>query len=336
MVGENAQLDRRARLLSGILLVVALATLAAAWALAARGSAWWAVALRSALSVRCGLILLAGAAALAVIGRAMSALGRPVRRPMGADQRGVAMLEFALLFPIAMTIVLTMVQSAMLMTGNLMVHYGAYCAARSAITWVPKDLTPDEHGVWEPRNVVRPEGESFKRQQITAAAVLGVLPTAGRPGDVESGYAVRNVAARVHEAFNRRPFPARWDRLLGLRYTYAANSRHTWVELSEPTWEPDDTIDDAADGRLDGRYDNQTGLAAYGETEDIRVTVHHQFYLSTPYVNAIFGDEIVGNPGHYATEIVAGYTLVNQGRYDTIVLEYDTVGGRENEFLLPH
>ena len=80
-------------------------------------------------------------------------------------------------------------------------------------------------------------------------------------------------------------------------------------------------------------YKVETAVAG---TEDIRVTVHHQFYLSTPYVNAIFGDEIVGNPGHYATEIVAGYTLVNQGRYDTIVLEYDTAVGRENEFLLPH
>ncbi|NLF31659.1 MAG: hypothetical protein GX591_12325 [Planctomycetes bacterium] len=310
---------------------VVIGALIAVWWAAGRPSTWMAQAVRSRTFVVPGVVLIAGAAALSAVLGAMARLGRARLRRLGADRRGSAVLEFVLLFPIAMGIVLVMVQSALLMTGTLLVHYGATCAARSAIVWVPADLRP-----WgEPPNVVGPPGGSAKLQRIRHAAVLAILPAGARSGRFAAyadASAVRHTLEGVFDAY-RRPAPGWLDTLLEARYGYVDDENHTWVELSAPTWVADDDADDAADGLLDGRFDNGSSIPPYGPREPITVTVHHRLYLAIPYANRLFGEPLEGHPGHYATEIVVRTTLMNQGRHDDVIVELrpDAAG----DLLLP-
>jgi len=311
----------------------ALVAIIAAWWWASRGSTWWAAAIRSAVFVRCGLILLACTAMLIVLGRAMARLGRRPRRPIGRDQAGVAVLEFVLLFPIAMAIILVMVQSAMLMAGNLLVHYGAFCAARSAVVWIPADL----RGWGEPPNVVESPEASMKLRHIRQAAVLGVLPagaTSPRFGGSADGVMVRRALTGLQDRYGRTP-PGWLDGPLGAKYGYVSNADHTWVELSAPTYRVNDSRDDALDGRVDQQYYDGTGIRPYGPGEPITVTLHHRLHLPVPYANRLFGEPLDGCPGHYATEIVVNYTLMNQGGYDDVILEIIPGTGHPGELMLP-
>ena len=115
-----------------------------------------------ALAVAVGVISAAGLAAICcVLWRA----GQRNRRTANG-QSGVAMLEFAMVLPIGLILVLLMIQSSLLMVGNLCVNYAAYCAARSAIVTVPLDLSNSE-----PHNVVAFGGTTGKTERIRLAAV---------------------------------------------------------------------------------------------------------------------------------------------------------------------
>ena len=100
-----------------------------------------ASALRSRGFVTHAIITVAAVALLATICGILVHVGRLVRRARTAGARsgqdGVAMIEFALVLPVALILVLFMAQSALLMVGHLCVHYSAYCAARAAIVYVP-------------------------------------------------------------------------------------------------------------------------------------------------------------------------------------------------------
>lgn len=301
-----------------------LAAMGAGWVWAARGTDWWAQALRSPLFVRCGLVLMGCTLALQIVLTAMFRLGRR-RGGLSADQRGVAVLEFALVFPIAMAIVLVMVQTAMLMAGNLLVHYAAYSATRSAVVWIPRDLSDEE-----PRNVVDSDVDaSAKVRTIRRAAVLALVPAAtGVPPD----------AARQADPMWRRRFErflaedassAEWLGRWPLDTAFAYAEQHTQVTLDPPAGI---APDDADDGKADGLVDSGSAAAPYGKREDITVSVRHELYLWVPYANRVFGRRLQGRPGHYATAVTASYTLVNQGRYDNVVTEYSKDTG---EALLP-
>ena len=62
-----------------------------------------------------------------------------------ADQGGaVQSLSFVLTLPFFVLIVLFIVQVSQIMIGTVIVHYGAYAAARSAIVWIPARVGPAE------------------------------------------------------------------------------------------------------------------------------------------------------------------------------------------------
>src|SRR5690606_37869617 len=71
-------------------------------------------------------------------------------------QAGTATMEFALVFPIFLFFILTLVQTSLLMVGNLYVHYAAFASVRSAIVQVPRNpvVDPYNSAVNETRNRV--------------------------------------------------------------------------------------------------------------------------------------------------------------------------------------
>jgi len=270
---------------------------AAAW-----GPPWLAAAVRSRLFRLAGgvfLVCLAGLVPLGLVLRRAGAARRARSGGRPAAQDGAAIVEFALVLPIATMLVLVMIQSTLLMAGDLCVHYAAYCAARSAIVTVPDDLAPTE-----PPNVVVDPAASRKMRRIQLAAVWAVLPVSSSSPNVPLEDA--DILTRGLEDFFAaygREAPGWVDGQLHRRLSYA--EAYTGVSLAPPA----------------------NGLA-YGDHEDLRVTVRHVYYLSIPYASWVFGRldeanavELDFGDGERGLEITAACTLTNEGVQDYVEAE---------------
>jgi len=279
---------------SAAIVAVALLGVCALWVAGARGDGWFARSLRSPLTIRAGVVCLVSVVLLYVVGGVLLHLARGRGRADG--KAGTAAIEMVLLFPIALCIILVMIQSMLVVTGNIVVHYAAYAAARSAAVQVPERVSYEE-----PRNVVLDPENSAKFHRVRSAAV-GVMTavSAGEAGAGGSGGS--GGAVLLQEGLDR--FFASYDRatprwvatVLAAKYEYAWD--YTEVTLRPP-----------ADGEK------------YADHEDLSVGVRHMLYLSVPYAKRIFGGEMPAGDGDYATEAFATYTLTNQGVEDEIDVE---------------
>jgi len=91
------------------------------------------------------------------------------RDPMGQDERGSAMLEFAIVFPVQLFVVLGLIQLALAYGANQVVQYSAYCAARAAI--------PDRREEDPPPS----DYDQYAREQAEKAAEIAMLPVTWAP-----------------------------------------------------------------------------------------------------------------------------------------------------------
>lgn len=269
-----------------------------------RGS-WASQALLSGpFLLAAGVTLLAGVI-LILLAVAMWRSGASVRAAASMGRRGqdgTAMIEFALVFPFALLMVLLMVQGALLMAGNLCVHYAAFCAARASATSVPLDYSPAE-----PPNVVdlaNPDG-SAKLRRVKMAAVYAVMPVSC--GDVALPDLDIVLKQSLRDYFGKigQPTPHWVEAMIGRKWGYAES--HTRVELAAPL---------------------PPGSQAYGPSDDLTVTVNHTFYLAVPYARRIFaaagGDGVtmdLGNGAAYGTRIRATSRLTNEGVQDYVDVE---------------
>ena len=280
-----------------LLMAATLAVVVAAWVAGAQGKSWFGQFLRDDLTIMTGGILLGCLPVLVLTLAVLWRLGAAARaRRREAAQEGTAAIEFALLFPIALCVVLIMIQSMLLAAGNLAVHKAAYDAARAAIVWVPEKVSDDE-----PRNKV----DSFKMQKIRGAAVAAVTPVSadhavGGGGTGASAGILQDGFTQFYEQSSLRP--PNW-----IRTRLASQLRYA-EEFTEVTLDPPRTGD------------------TYGDHEDLTVRVKHLLYLSVPYANQLFGlarsgRALPGDSGEYATEIVTSHTLTNQGVEDDIDVE---------------
>lgn len=259
---------------------------------------WLKRALLSGLSLRCALILVIGFVILvALSGWVFRASRRNRRKFAPADDSGAAILEFALAFPFALMIVLIMIQTSLLMGGNVIVHYSAYCGARSAIVQIPKGFTDPVEG---PNVMVEPES-SGKYLGIRESVLWPLLPISASSPELYESY-TGDLAEGLAEFFRRRgtDAPGWLDDRWGRKLTYA--DEQTIVEVSTP----------------------EDGLK-YAPFEDITVRVEHTFYLAVPYAARVFasldsddGVELSFAPGEYGTVIRAACTLTNEGDRDFI------------------
>lgn len=218
------------------------------------------------------------------------------------DERGTVMIEFALLLPVAMFLVLLLVQVTLLMVGRAFVHYSAQAAVRSATVQVPRDLgdMPGQQPNW----IHTGRGDA-KFDAIHAAAAQAIIPVSGRiagTGDDAESY-----AGAMADYFQRsgRDVPRWVDTLLAERHRYAM--QHTEVDLLRVEQSPGGTIAYRALGR---------GMAhAYAPREPVAVRVTHRLVLPVPYVKMMFADGSIGEgatASHYTT-VVARSTLNNKG-----------------------
>jgi hypothetical protein len=268
------------------------------------GSHWLVQAAASRLFIACAAVLLVCAVLLAVVARMLWHAGRPYRAA-GRGQQGVAIIEFALALPFLLMLGLLMAQASLLMVGNVCVHYSAFCATRTAIVVIPQD-----YGAAEPRNLLLDSQDATsKKYRVKLSAITALLPVscdsqeiiaAGQGGDVY----VNGVKSFL--SFQGVEQPAWVDQRLSRKMAYAAG--HTAVKVDPPL----------------PQNDEKNGF--FQENEDVHVTVSHTFYLAVPTAARIFGlfpggVELGFGKNEYGTEIVASYTLPNEGVQDYVDIE---------------
>ncbi len=270
--------------------------------LAQMDGAWWQAALLSRQGLTLAAIMLASLALLLLLIVAMARLGRRERqaRPsLPANRDGTAMLEFALVFPIALFVSLLLAQTTLLMGGNLVVHYSAYAATRTAMVQIPADYTASG----EPRNVFQDGQGNGKHDRIHKAAVIALLPVAGRLGGSDPAADAFVQALSSFYASYGQSTPA-WvtNGLIADRYRYANANTTIQVLTAEAT---------------NGNANIQTisGSYEFGPKDALGVRVKHDLNLSIPYVRGLFADktnQTVDGSG-MATTITAQYLLNNEG-----------------------
>lgn len=275
-----------------------LAGAVGAWVMLSSGDGWLGRALTSQRFIIGGLGLLAGVFVVESLCRCLARWGRRQRTETALPtQAGAAMIEFALVLPILLTISLVLAQTAFVLVGTMAVNYAAFCAARSAVVTVPEDMSYESGE--EPNYVYYDAEASAKVQRIRQAAVWAVMPvSAAHPELNESGMSLVDGSIVLYDAYGMDV--PRWVyRMLGRKMTYA--DRYTEVQLDPP---------------VDGDY--------YGENELIGVHVRHQLYLGIPFGNWIYaqmdpsGSSLEFDPAVYSVEIHALGLLPNEGVRDYI------------------
>lgn len=304
----------------GVILKVALVVMC--WAYLRRHDPLWAF-VHSRLTITGGLAIMAALVALLVI---LGVIRRLAMKPRPDGQSGTATIEMALVFPILLAVVLVMIQSMLVVSGNLAVHLAAFAAARSAIVWIPEWTGAEEWNV-----VSQPPETSLKFRHIRQAAVLTLTPvSAGKPGAggannalVGSQTLVEGIAKYYGQS--GQPTPAWINNMLKAKLQYADTFTEVWldgpanpvmpvtanedIKFLVPThsgffWKTDD-----------GQLFQHPSVPPYGRNEDIRVHVRHRLYLSVPYACRLFGDVLPNSPD-YAATVEAAYSLTNQGTID--------------------
>ncbi|MDP6633654.1 MAG: hypothetical protein QGG42_02030 [Phycisphaerae bacterium] len=259
---------------------------------------WLPKALASGGFVKYALITMVLGAALLLVCVMLWRIGARARRRCRSEEGG-AIVEFALVLPLATALVLLLAQSSFLMVGHLCVQYSAYCAARAAIVVIPDDLA--QYG-GEAQNYVDPNPDnSLKQGRILRAAAWAVMPISCSIRAQEEASEPELVEG-LEEFFTAygKPTPG-WVRAnLQRKWKYAID--HTFVELSPPI-----------SGDL------------YGEDEDVLVRVEHTFYLSVPIARTIFkalsgddGVELDIGIGEYGMVMRATCSLTNEGVQDYV------------------
>ena len=257
---------------------------------------WLPHALGSAGVIKYAVITMALGAALCVTCHMLWRIGARARARQRSEEGG-AIIEFALVLPFAMSLLLLLAQSSFLMVGHLCVQYSAYCAARTAIVAIPDDLV--RYG-GEAQNYVNPDPDSSaKQRRILRSAAWAVMPVSCSTSDQQKADRPELVEGLEHffTAYGK-PTPG-WVRTnLERKWQYAMD--HTFVDLSPP---------------LDGDL--------YGEAEDIQVSVRHTFYLSVPVARTVFaalddGVELDIGIGEYGLIMRAACALTNEGVQDYV------------------
>ncbi|MCK6484706.1 MAG: pilus assembly protein [Phycisphaerae bacterium] len=210
------------------------------------------------------------------------------------DQRGTAIIEFALLFPVALLLFLVIIQTALLYVGNFHVNHAAFRAARAAIVWADVD---DLGG--DLTHTLRIGAEAERR--IANAAAFTCVGISG----TSSGGATGGSAAahdRAWQAF--LGFSPRWSGdKFQRRVAYAAE--HTRVTVTTMP-RPDPTLSEF----------NALHQDFYLHREPITAHVAHDFELLIPYAKYVLGDtdNRGDGSGYRFIELRASYTLVHEGQ----------------------
>lgn len=217
-----------------------------------------------------------------------------------AGENGRSAIEFLLLLPIILSILLLILETALMVQAKFVVNYAAFCAVRSAIVWIPADAPGGEAR----NHIDRTDPDSDKMQKIWRAAAFACVSISphyssslvDRTGISDASDDQKDAVERI-AAF----FPSDGDGNVAEsfknRLAYAFDSANT-------------TIDIVAESG--GSHDQNAG--DYGDHDPVTVRVTHRFYLGIPLANRLMGTSFGAGPGSgFYYPISEQYTLLNEG-----------------------
>lgn len=223
------------------------------------------------------------------------------RRSLWRDDHATATIEFTMVFPILLFLMMLLTQSSLLMGARLVVNHAAFAATRSAVVVIPTNHIDR----LEPYNTVQGYADSYKTKRIRQVATLALLPVAGKMeesfGDTINPQPLVDGLTRYYQAYNREaPF---WiERYMPDRLRYAAANTSVTI--------------------LRTRVQNETlelepivGEHTFGPRDPITVRVTHRMNLAVPYVGMLFADgrHAASEGGTLYTNITSQCTLTNEG-----------------------
>jgi len=233
-------------------------------ALGGQGGSYWMRAAFGPFGLRCLAGLSGGVLLLSLLGAWMYYLrggGRRRAAEVVGAAGGTAIIEFCMLFPIALLLFLVVVQIALMYNANFYVNYAAFCAARSARVWAEYGSTSDEQYTLIPGPHTQERAEKAAAWACVGISGWKPVRASGRP----------EAQLAVWQAF-LDPRQPRWlnERLMR-QFTYARE--HTRVTiLTEP------------------RPDQAGWESFYNDREPIYARVAHDFHLRVPYAQRFLGD----------------------------------------------
>lgn len=242
------------------------------------------------------LAIVAALRLLVMLGSALrlcASLLRAGRAPLG--ERGQAMTEFAVSFPVVLITTLILMQMALMFQAKNVVTYAAFAAARAAIVWIPAEAEG------EGKHAINLDGGD-KLDKIHQAAAMACIPIAPRASVVLDGMPlVGDIASSAFSAFSSMMGS------LGLagEYVDAALQRYamshfaTEVVLYKAT---------------EGGFEEQSGEVEWDwpTDADVGVEVRHRYYLPIPLVNRFIGDpwSLISLPPFFSLDLPGRYTQV--------------------------
>jgi len=253
-------------------------------------SGWWRRAAFGTTGLRVLSLMLASGCGFVLIAMALARVsGRG--RPDASCQRGTAMIEFALLFPVALTLFLIMIQAAFLYVGNFYVNLAAFRAARSAIVHIEAPRLPaldwDNGGPGDPaegraptRVLVTPQMLDHAHRAAAFACIgisgttTGIETEVNSPFDSDAQAGAQDAAWSAYIGQSQRWSGEKFRQ----RHSYALSqtriTRPLPGELLEPVYQ-------------------------FGHRTPIRIEVEHDFELMIPFANRLIGDSSYVNLNGY-------------------------------------
>lgn len=255
-------------------------------------------------SMGLGVVVLCSLVGLAIGARAVWRAGRLKRTvSLMRDARAVATIEFALVFPVLLFLILLLAQTTTLMAAGFFVQYGAFSATRAAIVQIPRTYADD------PANVYTHAHGRTKHDLIHRAGYLALLPIAGRldsAGAAEGDLIVAGLGD--YYAAQDADEPAWVQSMLAQRVAYAQSN--TDMTVLRPSVEEDHqvTFIPLSEGQTE----------TFDPKDPVSVGITHRFNLAIPWIQRIYADdEHPDRPGYY-TELKAVFTLTNEGIRDDL------------------
>ena len=217
-----------------------------------------------------------------------------------AGENGRSAIEFLLLLPIVLSILLLILEVALMVQAKFVVNYAAFCAVRSAIVWIPADAPGGEAR----NHIDRTDSSSDKMQKIWRAAAFACVSISpqyssslvDRTGISDASDDQKDAVERI-AAF----FPSDGDGNVAdsfrNRLAYGFDSANTTIEIVAES---------------SGSHDQNSG--DYGDHDPVTVRVTHRFYLGIPLANRLMGTSFGAGPGSgFYYPISEQYTLLNEG-----------------------
>lgn len=218
------------------------------------------------------------------------------------SEAGASALEFLLVLPLMLALLLVILQLALVIQAKIIVNYAAFCAVRSAIVVIPARVgSRTGNTLSERRNVIysnSPE-RSTKMEVIRRAAAfpcLAISPEmslnlAASTGTFGDAYLDESLLTAKLAIFS----PNRdYVKQTVLRWGYAFDRQNTRIEVLN----------------ISGNRSSE-----FKDHGHVTVKVTHRYFLTVPFANRLFGTAYRGGlfaPAFYLP-VTEEYTLLNDG-----------------------